>query len=124
MIHAVAQRGVEVLDVVGLGLDRRVDGVMSQVNKERLVARVIDYLHCFIREPVGEILAGLPKFQMWNVTKLRPVKSAAAVGPEESLRCAPISAADIYVKAVSLRVMLPIAEVPLTDEGSEITSRV
>ena len=44
MIHGGAKLVREMLDVIGLRFDRRMHRVMGQIDKERLVAGVIDHL--------------------------------------------------------------------------------
>ncbi len=124
MVQVVAELAGEVGDVVGLGLDGGVHGVMCEIDEERLIARAIDHFDRFIRQAIGEVFVRFAEFEVWNVAKLPAVELCAGVRPEKGLRRAPIGPADVDVETVCFRVVLPVAEVPFADQRGEVARAV
>lgn len=110
--------------VLRLALDRRVRGKMRKHQKERLLflQGVIRHTNRFVGQPLGEIFAWLAQIQTRQVAILRAELTRAAIGPPEGLRRAPMIAGDVHIKAVRLREMAGIAQVPFSDQRGEPAS--
>ena len=56
----------EAVNILLLGLDRRMNGVMAQVQEERALLAGLDQADCFVGDAVGEIFALRALLQRMN----------------------------------------------------------
>ena len=98
--------GLVFLNVVLGRLDRRVEGIVGQMQEEgALRVATLDQGDRLIRQPVGQVLPFGAVFEIFHAVR-REVAFA---------RAAPLESADVDVEAVLVRPVGPAAEVPLAD---------
>lgn len=93
---------------------------MSEIKKERTLARTVDDLQRLVGESVCEVLSRLAKFQMRYVPEFASEAPGTAIGPPIGVRGAPVGTTAIYVETVRLGKMIRVAEMPLADERGEV----
>jgi hypothetical protein len=124
VIDALNQRGINRIAVTTIGFfglilrhdvrlahDRRVDGVVREIDVEGLRLVVLDELHGFVREPVAQKLI------------LRSVRQRGdLVGREIARRGAGVRAADVHIEALLRGIKLLVAQMPFADARGGVTA--
>ena len=108
-------------DEILLGLDRRMDGIVRDVQEERLLAIALDELNGLVRFAVRQVLSLVPGSQRRNPHReTRQFYERIEVG----WRLAVVPAAVIFVKPLIYWKITSSAEVPLPDVGAGVSQRL
>ena len=106
-------RGAVFGDHLGFGLNRRVHGVVRQVEEERPRGIFFQKRFGFIGEPVGDVLA------FRRILQARQL-ATALVRREMALHAAPLEAADRHVETTPLGFEPFAPQVPFTDRRRDV----
>ncbi len=114
-----ARLGTIFLDQISLGLDRRMHGIVAQIQEERLVAVGPDERDRLVRFPIGQVLAFSTRRQVGDLVEL-PLRP---IGVEVARRLSQIAPAMVDMVALHLGEVRPLAQVPLADMATNISGR-